>query len=151
MWTLTFCMTLKFFIKHNIPWVENMSYFHFPAAHQTRRSTTKTVWVVHTTTTWHVQSTTQYQIKLRLKIEKGLTANLEHVEVLSHSILYFFSTAMLVQKLPLGALIPYTPQTWRKHLLYWCNWVIVRILSCFIFVYSMNCAYQYAMKILFCE
>jgi hypothetical protein len=54
----------------------------------------------------------QYKIKLRLENETALTASLEHEEVLSHSFLYFFSTAMLVQKkLPLRALIPYTPYT----------------------------------------
>jgi hypothetical protein len=28
---------------------------------------------------------------------------------------------------------------------------IVRVLSCFVFVYSMNCAYWYSMEIWFCE
>jgi hypothetical protein len=60
---------------------------------------TKTVWRVHTTTIWHFQSTTQYKIKFRLKNERALTASLEHEEVLIHSLLDIFSTAMLVQKI----------------------------------------------------
>jgi hypothetical protein len=67
--------------------------------HKFTTDITKTVWRVHTTTTWHVRSTTQCKIKLRLKNERALTANLEHEEVLSHSLLDFFSNAMLVQQI----------------------------------------------------
>jgi hypothetical protein len=66
--------------------------------HKLATDITKTAWRVHTTTTWHVQSTTQYKIKLRLKNERALTANLEHKKVLSHSLLDFWSTVMSVQK-----------------------------------------------------
>jgi hypothetical protein len=73
-----------------------MTYLDLTASHQNRRSTlflnhklatniTKTVWRVHTTTDLRAQSTTKYKIKLRLKNERGLTASLEHEEVLSHS------------------------------------------------------------------
>jgi hypothetical protein len=48
---------------------------------------------------WLAQSTTQYKIKLRIKNERALTASLEHEEVLGHSLLDFFSTAMMVQKI----------------------------------------------------
>jgi hypothetical protein len=57
---------------------------------------TKIVWRVHTTTTGHVESTTRYKIRLRLKNETALTASLEDEEVLSHSLLHFFSAAMLL-------------------------------------------------------
>jgi hypothetical protein len=60
---------------------------------------TKTVWRVHATTTWHINSTTQHKIKLKLNNEGALTASHEHEEVLSHSLLDFFSTVMLVQKI----------------------------------------------------
>jgi hypothetical protein len=73
---------------------------------------------VHTTSTSLIQSKPQYKIKLRLKNETALTAGLEHEEVLGHSLLDFFSTAMLVKKLPLRELIPYTPQTRKNHPLY---------------------------------
>jgi hypothetical protein len=66
--------------------------------HKLGTDVTKTVLRVHPAMTWHVQSTTQYTIKLRLKNERALTASLEHEEVLSHSLLDFFSTAMFVQK-----------------------------------------------------
>jgi hypothetical protein len=64
--------------------------------HKLATDITKTVWRVHTTMTSHVQSTTQYKIKLRLDNEKALTASLEHEAVLSHSLLDFFSTTMLM-------------------------------------------------------
>jgi hypothetical protein len=67
--------------------------------HKLATDIAKRVWRVHTTTTWHVQSTTQYKIKLSLKNETALAGSLEHEEVLSRSLLYFFSTAMLVQKI----------------------------------------------------
>jgi hypothetical protein len=65
--------------------------------HKFATDITSTVWGIHTTTTWLVQSKIQYEIKLRFKIEGALTASLEHEEVLSHSLLDLFSTAMLVQ------------------------------------------------------
>jgi hypothetical protein len=104
---------------------------------------TKTVWKVHTTTTWHVQSTTQYKIKLRLKNERALTANLEHEEVLSHSLLDFFSTAMLVQKFATKVANSLHPSHMKKtsSVLMYVELKIVRVLSYFIFVYSMNCSY----------
>jgi hypothetical protein len=43
--------------------------------------------------------------------ERALAASLKHEEVLSQSLLDFFSTAMLVQKIATRALIPYTPHT----------------------------------------
>jgi hypothetical protein len=67
--------------------------------HKLATDITKTVWRVHTTMTWRVQGTTQFKIKLRLKNERALTASLKHEEVLSHSLLDFFSTAMLVPKI----------------------------------------------------
>jgi hypothetical protein len=75
--------------------------------HKLTTCTTKTVWRVHTTKTWHVHSTAQYKIKFRLKNEITLTTSFEHEDVLSHGLLDLFSTAMLVQNLPLRALIPY--------------------------------------------
>jgi hypothetical protein len=104
---------------------------------------TKTVWRVHTTTTWHVQSTTQYKIKLRLENERALTASLEHEEVLSHSLLDFFSTVMLVQKIATkGANFVYPSHMKKTPSVLMCiELKIVTVLSYFIFVYSMNCAY----------
>jgi hypothetical protein len=43
------------------------------------------------------QSTTQYKIKLMLQNETALSASLEHNKVLNHSLLDFFSAAMVVQ------------------------------------------------------
>jgi hypothetical protein len=54
----------------------------------------KKKWTVHTTTTWHVDT---IQNKVKVKELTALTASLEHEEVLSHSLLDLFSTAMLVQ------------------------------------------------------
>jgi hypothetical protein len=85
--------------------------------HKLATDIAKTVWRVHTTTTLHVQSTTQYKIKLRLEYERALTANLEHEEVLSKSLLDFFSTAMLVQKISSkGANYVYPSHMKKTHL-----------------------------------
>jgi hypothetical protein len=88
--------------------------------HKLTTDITKTVWRVHITTTWHVQSTTQYKIKLWLNNERASTASLEHEEVLSHSLLDFFSTAMLVKKIATKGANSVYPSHMRKHLLYWC-------------------------------
>jgi hypothetical protein len=80
---------------------------------------------------------------LRLKNERALTASLEHEEVLSHSLLDFFSTAMLVQKVATkGANSVYPSHTKETpSVLMYSELKIVTVLSYFIFVYSMNCAY----------
>jgi hypothetical protein len=110
--------------------------------HKLATDITKTVWRVQTTTTLHVQSTTQYKIKLRLKNEGGLTASLEHEEVFSHSLLDFFSTAMLVQKIATKGANSVYPSHMKKtpSVLMYIELTVVTVLSYFIFVYSMNCA-----------
>jgi hypothetical protein len=81
-------------------------------------------------------------MKLKLKNERALTASLEH-EVLSHSLLDFFSTAMLVQKIiTKGANSLYQSHMKKTpSVLMYIELKIVTLLSYFIFVYSMNCAY----------
>jgi hypothetical protein len=86
---------------------------------------TKTAWRVHTTTTWQVQSTTQCKIKLRLKNERALTVSLEHEDVLTHRLLISFLLPCECKKLPLRALITYTPLTHEENTFctnaYWIN------------------------------
>jgi hypothetical protein len=86
--------------------------------------------------------TTKYEIKFRSKNERALAAGLEH-EVLSHRILGFLSTAILVQKIATkGANSVYLSHMKKTpSVLTYIESKIVRVLSYFIFVYSMNCAY----------
>jgi hypothetical protein len=76
-------------------------------------------------------------------MKEALTANLEHEEVLSHSLLDFFSTAMSVQKIATKGANSVYPSHMKKTLsvLMYIELKIVKILSYFIFVYNMNCAY----------
>jgi hypothetical protein len=86
---------------------------------------------------------------LRLKNERALTANLEHEEVLSNSLLGSFSTARLVQKIATKIANSVYASHMKKtpSVLMYVELTIVTVLSYFIFVYSMNCAYLYSMKI----
>jgi hypothetical protein len=72
-----------------------------------------------------------------------LTANLEHEEVLSHSLLDFFSTVMLVQTITTNDAKSVYPSHMKitPSVLMYIELKIVTVLSYFIFVYSMNCAY----------
>jgi hypothetical protein len=74
-----------------------------------------------------------------------LTASFEHEEVLSHILLDFFCTAMLVQKIATkGANSLYhshMKKTPSVRMYEYIELKIVTVLSYFIFVYSMNCAY----------
>jgi hypothetical protein len=72
-----------------------------------------------------------------------LIANLEHEKELSHSLLDFFSTAMLVPKIATnGANSVYLSHTEKTlSILMYIEWNIATVLSYFIFVYGMNCAY----------
>jgi hypothetical protein len=85
----------------------------------------------------------QHKIKLRLKNERALTASPEREEVLSHSLLDFSSTAMLVQKIATKSANSVYPSHMKKtpFVLMYTELKIVTVLSYFIFVYSMNCAY----------
>jgi hypothetical protein len=78
-----------------------------------------------------------------LKNERSLTAVLEHEEVLSHSLLDFFSTAILVQKIATKGANSIYPSHMKKtpSVLMYIELKIVTVLSYFIFIYSMDCAY----------
>jgi hypothetical protein len=56
----------------------------------------------------------QHVIKLRLKNERALTGSLKHEEVLSHRLIYFFSTAMLVQKIAIKGTNSIYPSHMKK-------------------------------------
>jgi hypothetical protein len=131
----------KLCILHFFNKVRNVSLMVFN--HEIATIMTKPVWRVHTTMTWHVQSTTKYKIKFRLKNERALTASLDHEEVLSHSLLDFFSTAMIVQKIATNGANSVYPSDMKKtpSVLMYNELEIVRVLSYFIFVCSTNCAY----------
>jgi hypothetical protein len=83
------------------------------------------------------------KIKLRLENERALTASLEHEEVLSHSLLDLFSTAMLVHKIATKGANSVYPSYMKKTptVLMYIELKILTVLSYFVFVYSMNCAY----------
>jgi hypothetical protein len=87
--------------------------------------------------------------KLMLKNERTLTPSLEHEEVLPHSLLDFFSTAMFVQKIATkGANSVYNSHMKvTPSVLMYIEINVVRVLSYFIFVYSMDCAYEHSMKV----
>jgi hypothetical protein len=72
---------------------------------------------------------------------------------MSHSLLDFFSTAMLVQKIVTKGTNSIYPSHMKKtpSVPMYIELKIVTVLSYFIFVYSINCAYLYSVKILFCE
>jgi hypothetical protein len=72
-----------------------------------------------------------------------MTASLQHEEVLSHNLLDFFSTAMLVQKSATKGTNSVYPSHMKKtpSVLMYIELKIVTVLSYFISVYSMNCAY----------
>jgi hypothetical protein len=72
-----------------------------------------------------------------------MPARLEHQEVMSHSLLDFFSTAMLVQKIATKGANSVYPSHIKKTptVLMYVELKLVRVLSYFIFVYSTNCAY----------
>jgi hypothetical protein len=75
-----------------------------------------------------------------LKNERALTASLEHEEVLSHSLLDFFSSAMLVQKIATKGTNSVHPSHMKQTpcVLMYIELKIVTVLSFFISVYSMN-------------
>jgi hypothetical protein len=78
-----------------------------------------------------------------LKNERALTPSLEHEKVLSHSLLDFFSTAMSVQKIATKSAnsVYLSHMKEKPSVLIYIELKIVRVLSYFILVYSMNCAY----------
>jgi hypothetical protein len=78
-----------------------------------------------------------------LKNERTWSAILEHEEVLSHSLLDFFSTAMLVQKIATKVADSVYPSNVKKtpSVLIYTELKILTVLSYVISVYSMNCAY----------
>jgi hypothetical protein len=82
-------------------------------------------------------------MKLRLENETTLTASLEHEVVLSHCLLGFFSTAMLVQKFATKGVNPIYPSHIKKtpSVLMYIELKIVTVMRYFIFVYSTNCTY----------
>jgi p-aminobenzoyl-glutamate transporter AbgT len=77
--------------------------------------------------------------------ERTFTAWLEHEKVLSHNFLDFFSTARLGQKFATKGANSVHPSHMKKIpsvLMYtYIELNIVTVLSYFISVYSMNCAY----------
>jgi hypothetical protein len=78
-----------------------------------------------------------------LKNERALTASLGHEEVLSHSLLDFFSTAMLLQKIANKGANSVSPSRMKNttSVLMYIEFKIVTVLSYFVYVYSMNFAY----------
>jgi hypothetical protein len=74
---------------------------------------------------------------------KDIDCKPEHEEVLCHRLLDLFATAMLVQKIATkGANSEYLSHMSKTpSVLMYIELQIVRVLSCFVFVYSMNCAY----------
>jgi hypothetical protein len=141
----------KIVVVHFSNEARNISLMFFN--HKIVTDITKTFWRVHTTTTWHVQSTSQYKIKLKLRNETALTASLEHEEVLNHRLLNFFYIAKLVQKISTKSANSLYPSYMKKtpSVVMYIVLKIVTLLSYFIFVYGMNCAWLYSMKIWFCE
>jgi hypothetical protein len=77
--------------------------------------------------------------------------NMKKYHVLSHRLLDFFSTAMSVQKIATKGSNSVYPSHMKKtySVMMYIELKIVTVLSYFIFVYSMNSAYQYSRKIWF--
>jgi hypothetical protein len=78
------------------------------------------------------------QNNVKVKNERALTPSLEHEEVLSHNLLDFFSTAMLVQKIATKGANSVYPSHMKKtpSVLMYIELKIVTVLSYFIFVYN---------------